>query len=146
VPRSGLLHGSHCLWTLGGFRGGETAPDMETPLGAPAEPRGRFRVGWRGGSQLLQSHYDIDEIVTSQAEISGESSQNCQIGAQAPTVPGVLEEPAAERHHRLVAELSTVLSTSMSTDATPRLWTTVVEPFATTEPSNRKATRASDSD
>ena len=94
MPRSRLLHRYRCLWKPGGFPGGETAPNMETPLGAPAEPRGRFRVGWRGGSQLLQSHYDIDEIVTSQAEISGESSQNCQIGLQAPMVPEVLEVPA----------------------------------------------------
>ena len=92
MPRSGLRHGSHCLWTLGGFPGRKTAPDMETPLGAVAKPRGRFRVGWRGDSQLLQLHYDIDEIVTSQAKISPESSRNCQIGTQAPTVPEVPEK------------------------------------------------------
>ena len=31
--RSGLRRGSHRLWTLGGFLGGQTAPDMETPPG-----------------------------------------------------------------------------------------------------------------
>ena len=97
MPRSGLRHGSHRLWTLGGFPGGETAPDMETPPGAAAKPRGRFRVGWRGDSQLLRLHYDIDEIVTSQAEISLESSQNCQIGTQAPPVPEVSEKSIGSR-------------------------------------------------
>ena len=90
--RSGLRRGSHRLWTLGGFLGGQTAPDMETPPGAVAKPRGRFRVGWRGDSQLLQLHYDIDVIVTSQVGISLESSQNCQIGARAPSVPEVSEK------------------------------------------------------
>ena len=90
--RSGLRDGSHRLWTLGGFLGGQTAPDMETPPGAVAKPRGRFRVGWRGDSQLFHLHYDIDEIVTSQAQISPESSQNCQIGTQAPSVPEVSEK------------------------------------------------------
>jgi len=144
VPRSGLLHGYRCLWTPGGFPGGEMAPDMETPLGAPAEPRGRFRVGWRGGSQLLQSHYDIDEIVTSQAEVSEESSQNCQIGPKRQWCPRYLRNQPAGRRRRLVAELSTVLFTGISTDAVSRLWTNVVEPFALTEPTNRKATCASD--
>ena len=92
MSRPGFRHGSHCLWTLGGFLGVQTAPDMETPLGATAKPRGRFRVGWRGDSQLLHLRYDIDEIVTSQAKIFSGSSQNCQIGTQAPAVPEVPEK------------------------------------------------------
>jgi len=46
------------------------------PLGASISPRGRFRVGWRGGSQLLRSHYDSDDLITSQALIEGGSTSN----------------------------------------------------------------------
>jgi hypothetical protein len=68
---------------------GTRLPRWKRPPGAIATPRGRLRVGWRGGSQLLQLGYNIDEIVTSQAEMPFRSSQNSQIGADrmAPT-PG----------------------------------------------------------
>jgi hypothetical protein len=46
------------------------------PPGAPAGPRGRFRVGLRGGSQLLRLRYNIDEFMTSQAGIPSDSSHN----------------------------------------------------------------------
>ncbi len=40
MSRSGLSHGSHRLWTPGGFLGGQTALYMETPLGALLPDRG----------------------------------------------------------------------------------------------------------
>ncbi len=75
------------------------------PPGAFATPRGRLRVGWRGGSQLLQLRYNIDKIVTSQAKMPRRSSQNSQIEADRR-----VRGPAAGR-----GKLSTVLSTGRST-------------------------------
>ena len=62
-------------------RAGRQPLRWKRPPGAFATPRGRLRVGWRGGSQLLQLHYNIDKIVTSRAEMPRRSSQNNQIGA-----------------------------------------------------------------